>query len=146
VLDPLDLRSILVSLVAGLLGSERSHHGATQAISADPIVLDVMGEAAATTSASLTEIRVGLDLLHGRVACIDTTQQQLVAQIDLIGATVQDDAELHADAARQFALLDARITAINQGMERLRARSPSLEEDVSNLDERRVTGTSTQRA
>jgi hypothetical protein len=37
VLDPLGPRSILVSLVAGLLGSERSHHGAAQAVSADPV-------------------------------------------------------------------------------------------------------------
>jgi hypothetical protein len=55
-------------------------------------VLDAVGEAAATTAASLTEIRAGLDLLHGQLACIDATQQQLVGQIDIIVAEVQDGA------------------------------------------------------
>jgi hypothetical protein len=48
------------------------------------LVLEAMGEAAAsteaslqdlhaTTEASIHELRASLDLLHGNVACIDTT-------------------------------------------------------------------------
>jgi hypothetical protein len=52
------------------------------------IVLDAMAEAMTTTEASLHELRASLDLLHGNVARIDTTQQQLVAQLDLISEAV----------------------------------------------------------
>lgn len=83
-----------------------------------------MGEATTTTEASLAELRSSLDLLHGRVACIDTTQQQLVAQLGLIATAVQDGAKLHDDAARQFAALNSRLEAASQVMERLRVRSP----------------------
>jgi hypothetical protein len=80
-----------------------------------------MGEAAAVTEASLNEVRSSLDLLHGRVACIDTTQQQLVAQIDIIATAVQDGARLHTDAARQFAVMDTRLAEITDAMARLRS-------------------------
>ncbi|KAK1681148.1 hypothetical protein QYE76_041996 [Lolium multiflorum] len=104
-----------------------------------------MGEAAAVTEASLTEIRSSLDLLHGRVACMDTTQQQLVAQLGLIAAAVQDGAKLHNDAARQFSSLDARLAEITQGMERLRGRCPSPEEDDPDPGDCLVMGTGTLR-
>jgi len=90
-----------------------------------------MGEATATTKASLTELRASLDLLHGRVAVIDTTQQSLVAQLGLIAGAVQEGAKIHADAARQLAALGNRLGLTSQAMERLRVRSPSQEEDDS---------------
>jgi hypothetical protein len=54
------------------------------------LIIDKMGETAATTEASLKEIRYAVDLLHGRLAIIDTTQQLLVAQLGLISDAVKD--------------------------------------------------------
>jgi hypothetical protein len=86
-----------------------------------------MGEVAASTESALTEIRSAVDLMHGRVASMDTTQQSLVAQLDLISAAVQDGAKMHADAARHLAALDHRLAATAQAMERMQALYP--EED-----------------
>jgi hypothetical protein len=91
------------------------------------LIIDKMGETAATTEASLKEIRSAVDLLHGRLAIIDTTQQLLVAQLGLISDAVKDGATKHADAARYFASLDERLTVSTQAMERLHVRLP--EED-----------------
>jgi hypothetical protein len=60
-----------------------------------------MGEAMTSTEASLHELRASLDLMHGNVARIDTTQQQLVAQMDLISAAVENGAKTNADVVRR---------------------------------------------
>lgn len=104
-----------------------------------------MGEGTATTKASLTELRASLDLLHGRVAVIDTTQQSLVAQLGLIAGAVQEGAKIHADAARQLAALGNRLGLTSQAMERLRVRSPSQEEDDSDPADCVVVGKGTLR-
>jgi hypothetical protein len=86
-----------------------------------------MGEVAASTESALTEIRSTVDLMHSRVASMDTTQQSLVAQLDLISAAVQDGAKMHADAARHLAALDQRLAATAQVLEQMQASYP--EED-----------------
>jgi hypothetical protein len=70
-----------------------------------------MGKAVTSTEASLHELRASLDLLHGNVARIDATQQQLVAQLDLISAAVENSAKTNANAARQMAELQRRLDA-----------------------------------
>jgi hypothetical protein len=54
------------------------------------LALEAMGEAAATTEASIHELRASLDLLHSNIARIDTTQQQLAAQLGLIADGVRE--------------------------------------------------------
>lgn len=104
-----------------------------------------MGEAATTTEASLTELQASLDLLHGRVACMDTTQHQLVAQLGLIATAVQDSARMHDDAARQFAVLEQRLDASTQAMADLRVRAPYPEEDEADPADCVVIGKGTLR-
>jgi hypothetical protein len=106
-------------------------------------VLDAMEETAATTAAAINELRANLDLLHGRLACVDTTQQQMVAQLGLISTAVQDSAKLHTDAARQHAVMEERLETTVQALQRLRARSPSPEEDDPDPEERLITGKGT---
>jgi hypothetical protein len=96
------------------------------------LVIDKMGEIAMTTEDSLKEIRSAVDLLHGRLAIIDTTEQSLVAQLGLISDAIKDGAVKHAEAVRYFASLDERLTASTQAMERLRVRLP--EEDDPDPD------------
>jgi hypothetical protein len=103
-------------------------------------VLDAMEETAATTAAAINELHANLDLLHGRLACVDTTQQQMVAQLDLISTAVQDGAKLHTEAARQQATMEERLAATVKALERLRARSHSREEDDPDPDEVMVMG------
>jgi phage shock protein A len=76
-----------------------------------------MGEAAATTEASLQELRTtmeasihelraSLDLLHGNVARIDTTWQQLLEQMGLVSAAVESSGKANDVVARQLAALE----------------------------------------
>jgi hypothetical protein len=88
-----------------------------------------MGEAAASTEAAIHELRASLDLLHGNVARIDTTQQQLVAQVDLMSAAVQAGAKTNADTVRQLTALQDRLLATTQGIDRVHGHPPSPEED-----------------
>lgn len=104
-----------------------------------------MGDAAATTTAALTEIRSAVDLLHGRIAVIDTTQQSLVTQLGLIADAVQEGAKMNSTAARQLAMLDTRLDAQSQAMERLRLQPPSPDENDPDPDACKVTGKSTLR-
>jgi hypothetical protein len=84
------------------------------------LVLAAMGEAAASTEASLHdlrtttealihELRASLDLLHGHVARIDTTQQQLLAQMGLVSVAVENSGKASEAVARQLAALENRI-------------------------------------
>jgi hypothetical protein len=56
---------------------------------------------------------------------MDTMQQQLVAQLGIISAAVQDGAKLHIDAARQFAALKHRLDAASQTMADLCGHAPT---------------------
>jgi hypothetical protein len=104
-----------------------------------------MGDNQEATEASLAELRAGLDLLHGQVASMDTTQKQVLAQLDLVATAVNDGAKFHADAARQFAALEHRIEAATQAMASVRVRSPSPEEDDADPKESVHTGKTTLR-
>jgi hypothetical protein len=84
------------------------------------LVLAAMGEAAATTEASLQdlratteasihELRASMDLLHGNMVRIDTTQQQLREQLGLISAAVESSAKANDAVARQLAALEHQI-------------------------------------
>jgi hypothetical protein len=99
-----------------------------------------MGEAAATTEASIQELRAtteasihelraNLDILHGNVACIDTTQQQLMEQKGLVSAAVESSNKANDAVARQLAALEHQIVNNNQHMDHDRGRPPSSEED-----------------
>jgi septal ring factor EnvC (AmiA/AmiB activator) len=68
-----------------------------------------MGEAVATTEASLNKIRASLDLLHGNLARIDTTQQQLKEQLGLLADGMQESTRRHDEAARRLEALDQRV-------------------------------------
>jgi hypothetical protein len=59
-----------------------------------------MGEAAATSAAEIKEVRSAVDLLHGRLAVVDTTQQSLVAQLSIIAESVQAGSLTQAANAR----------------------------------------------
>jgi hypothetical protein len=59
-----------------------------------------MGEEAGITNTALTEIRSAVDLLHGRLAVIDTTQQSLMAQVNIMAEPVKDAPRLHVAHAR----------------------------------------------
>jgi phage shock protein A len=72
-----------------------------------------MGEAAASTEASLQDLRAttessihelcaSLDLLHGNMARIDTTQQQLWEQMGLVSTAVESSAKANDAVARQL--------------------------------------------
>lgn len=102
-----------------------------------------MGEASTTTAAALTEVRQSVDLLHGRVASIDTTQQQLVEQLDLISAAVDDGAQINATTTRQLAAIEERLAATFARLDRLQGRSPSPEEDDLDPKDCVVTGKTT---
>jgi hypothetical protein len=76
-----------------------------------------MGEAAATTATSLHDLRVtteasihelhaSLDLLHGNVARIDTTQEQLKEQMALVSAAVESSAKANDVVTCQLAALE----------------------------------------
>jgi hypothetical protein len=104
-----------------------------------------MGEAAASTEAAIHELRASLDLLHGNVARIDTTQQQLVAQVDLMSAAVQDGAKTNADTVRQLTALQDRLLAVTHGIDRVHGRPPSPEEDDADPDQAVLAGKATMR-
>jgi hypothetical protein len=92
------------------------------------LIIDKMGEIVVTTEASLKEIRSAIDLLHGWLAIIDTTQQSLVSQLVLISDTVKDGATKHVEAARYFASLDEHLNASMKAMEQLRVRLPEKDD------------------
>jgi hypothetical protein len=88
------------------------------------LVLVAMGEAAATTKASLQdlrattegsihELRASLDLLHGNVARIDTTQQQLLEQMGLDSAAVENSGKAYLSwATTQIGLRGTNIMGL----------------------------------
>jgi hypothetical protein len=82
------------------------------------LVINIMGEVAASTEASLKEIRSAVDLFHGRLTVIDTAHQSLVAQMGLISDAIKDSTEKHTETARVLVLLDARLHVMMQAMER----------------------------
>jgi hypothetical protein len=99
-----------------------------------------MGEAAATTAtslhdlritmeASIHELRASLDLLHGNIARIDTTQQQLKEQMALASTAVESSAKANNAVARQLAALEQQIMRTSQPLDHDRGRPPSPEED-----------------
>jgi hypothetical protein len=120
------------------------------------LVLTVMGEAAATTEASLQELhttteasiqelRASLDLLHGNVARINTTQQQLMEQMGLISAAVENSTKANDAVARQLAALEHRLVNNTQPMDCDRGCPPSLEEADADPEAGVVTGKATLR-
>jgi hypothetical protein len=92
-----------------------------------------MGEAAATTATALTEIHSAVDLLHGRVSVMDTTQQSLVVQLNLITVAVQEGAKANADAVHHLASLDQRVNNTSQALKRIQYPSPE-ENDQDPVD------------
>jgi hypothetical protein len=70
-----------------------------------------------------------LDLLHGHVARIDTTQQQLLEQMGLVSAAVENSGKASEAVARQLAALENRISTSTQPMDRDQGHPPSPEED-----------------
>jgi hypothetical protein len=102
-----------------------------------------MGEAAEATEASLKEIRSAVDLLHGRLAVIDTSQQSLVAQVNIMAAAIQDAAKTNAATARQLARMDERLEAQAQALEHFHDQPPSPEEDDPDPDVTAIAGTGT---
>jgi hypothetical protein len=93
------------------------------------LVLEAMGEAAATTSAALTEVRSAVNLLHGRLAVNDTTQQSLVVQLGIITESVNERSLQNAEAARQFTVIEQRLEETSATLARLHERSLSPDED-----------------
>lgn len=102
-----------------------------------------MGEEAGVTNTALTEIRSAVDLLHGRLAVIDTTQQSLMAQVNIMAEPVKDAAKTNADTVRHLSLLDQRLDSTSHTLERFTARSPSPEEDDPNPGDEAARGKST---
>jgi hypothetical protein len=116
-----------------------------------------MGEAAASTEASLQELRAttetsihelraSLNLLHGNVARIDTTQQQLLEQMGLVSAAVESSGKANEAVARQLAALENQIFNSNHSVDRDKGRSPSPEEDDADPAARAHIGKATLRA
>jgi hypothetical protein len=97
------------------------------------LVITAMGEAAATMGIALTEIRSAVDLLHGRVLVMDTTQQSLVAQLNLIAVAVQEGAKANADAVRHLASLDQRVNNTSHALKMIQYPSPE-EDDPDPVD------------
>jgi hypothetical protein len=106
-------------------------------------IIDAIGEVA--TEASLAELRASLDLLHGRLACMDTTQQQQVELLELISTTVQDNANLHDGVVRQLATMEHCLDATMKALANLQVCSSSPEEDDADLEVCVVTGKGTLR-
>jgi hypothetical protein len=69
------------------------------------------------------------DLLHGRLATIDTMQQSLVAQVNIMAEAVKDTVKTNADMVWHLALHYRRLDSTTHTLERFTARSPSLEDD-----------------
>jgi hypothetical protein len=116
-----------------------------------------MGEAAATTEASLQELRAtmeasirelraSLDLLHGNVARIDTTRQQLLEQMGLVSAVVESSGKANDAVAWQLAALEHQLLNNNQQMDRDKGRPPSPEEDEADPAMRAHIGKATLRS
>jgi hypothetical protein len=78
------------------------------------LVLDAMGEVADATSAVLKQLQTSLDLLHGVVAGVDTTQQQMRAQLDHQAAAISDSATKHDDTTRILQALMAKLHDTSQ--------------------------------
>jgi hypothetical protein len=86
-------------------------------------------ELRATTEASIHELRASLDLLHGNIACIDTTQQQLLEQMGLVSAAVENSGKANDAVARQLAALEHQLLNNTQQMDCDKGHPPSPEED-----------------
>lgn len=69
-----------------------------------------MGEVAEETRAMLDRLQSSLDLLHGVVAGIDTTQKQMRAQQEIQAAAIESGATKHDDTAR---ILQSLLTKLN---------------------------------
>jgi chromosome segregation ATPase len=104
-----------------------------------------MGEAVATTEASIHEIKASLDLLHGNLARIDTTQQQLMAQLGLLSDGVQESTRRHDEAARHLEALDHRVGSAAPTRDLSRGRPPSQEEDDADPGDHAPHGKATLR-
>ena len=84
-----------------------------------------MSETAAAAQTEWAKIHSALDLLHGAVARIDTTQQQMRAQIDNQAEAVQESARLHDATTRALSKFTERLDAFDPGGQ----QSPPHEED-----------------
>jgi hypothetical protein len=85
-------------------------------------MLDAMGDVAETTAAAITELWQSLDLLHGRVASVDTTQQNLVAQMGLISDAVKAGSQMNLAATRQLTVIEDKLTETFARLDRLQRR------------------------
>jgi hypothetical protein len=99
-----------------------------------------MGEAAASSAAELKEVCSAVDLLHGRTAVIDTTQQSLIAQMSIIAESVKDGALAQAANMREVAAMEHRMEEAIAPLARLHMRPPSPEEDDADSDAVTITG------
>ncbi|KAM0887617.1 hypothetical protein ACQ4PT_028880 [Festuca glaucescens] len=99
-----------------------------------------MGEVSATTATELKEVRSAVDLLHGRMAVIDTTQQSLVAQLAIIAEAVKDGSLAQAENTRHFAAMERRLEETIATLARPHVPSPSREEDDADPVDVVVTG------
>lgn len=68
-----------------------------------------MGEASAHAESVFEQIRAGLDRLESHVDTMDTTQQQLAAQMDLTAQAMQNSHQLHDEMARRFHTLPVQM-------------------------------------
>ncbi|KAK1603585.1 hypothetical protein QYE76_017483 [Lolium multiflorum] len=99
-----------------------------------------MGEVSATTATELKEVHSAVDLLHGRMAVIDTTQQSLIAQLAIIAEAVKDGSLAQAENTRHFAAMERRLEETIATLARLHVPSPSREEDDADPVDVVVTG------
>ena len=74
-----------------------------------------MSETAALAQTELAKIHSALDLLHGAVARIDITQQQMRAQVDTQAEAAQESARLHDATARALNKFTERLDAFEPG-------------------------------
>lgn len=98
-----------------------------------------MGEAAAISAAGIKEVCAAVDLLHGRLAVVDTTQQSVVAQLSIIAESVQAGSLTQAANARQFEAMERRLEEAIATLARLHVRPPSPEEDDADPDDAIIT-------
>ncbi|KAK1617156.1 hypothetical protein QYE76_022673 [Lolium multiflorum] len=99
-----------------------------------------MREVSATTATKLKEVRSAVDLLHGRMAVIDTTQQSLVAQLAIIAKAVKDGSLAQAENTRHFAAMERRLEETIATLARPHVPSPSREEDDADPVDVVITG------